>query len=67
MPRSMGRRSSERRPLHSKVGVSQDTLSDKIAKVRRDDPGLSQRAAAGKAAGILGGMTGHTFKGRRKR
>jgi hypothetical protein len=42
-----------KRTLASKVGVSGGILSRKIAKVKRDDPGLTNRQAAGKAAGIL--------------
>lgn len=48
-----------KRTLASKVGVSQDALSRKIEKVRKEDPKLTARQAAGKAAGIL--------KGRKKR
>lgn len=43
-----------KKTLAEKTGVSSKTLSEKIAKVKRDDPGLSNRQAAGKAAGILG-------------
>lgn len=43
----------KKRTLASKTGVSGSVLSRKIAKVKRDDPGLTNRQAAGKAAGIL--------------
>lgn len=43
----------KKRTLASKVGVSSTTLSAKIAKVKRDDPELTNAQAAGKAAGIL--------------
>jgi hypothetical protein len=33
--------------------ASQKRISDKIRKVKRDDPGLSNKAAVGKAFGIL--------------
>jgi hypothetical protein len=49
----------KRKTLARKSGVSQKKLSRKIAKVRRDSPGLTRRQAAGKASGIL--------RGRRKR
>ena len=39
--------------LAKKLRVSQKRLGRKIAEVHRDDPGLSNRAAAGKAKGIL--------------
>jgi hypothetical protein len=42
-----------RKTLAQKVGVSQEKLSRKIAKVRHEDPSLTPRQAAGKAAGIL--------------
>lgn len=38
-----------------------------FARALREDPSLSRRAAIGKAAGILGGQTGHKFKPRKKR
>lgn len=44
--------------LASKIGVGAKMLSSKIAKVKRDDPALSNRQAAGKAAGILAGRKG---------
>lgn len=43
----------KRRTLASKAGVSQERLSRKIAKVRREQPGLTKSQAAGKAAGTL--------------
>lgn len=43
----------KKKTLASKTGVSGSILSRKIAKVKRDDPGLTNRQAAGKAAGIL--------------
>lgn len=52
----------KKRTLASKVGVSADTLSAKIAKVKREDPELSNTAAAGKAAGILRGKKGKGHK-----
>ncbi len=39
--------------LAQKAGLSSKSLSDKIAKIRREDPDITQRAAAGKAVGIL--------------
>ncbi len=33
--------------------VSQERLSRKVAKVRREDPSLTPKQAAGKASGIL--------------
>jgi len=39
--------------LASKSGVSAAALSRKIATVKREDPSLTNRQAAGKAAGIL--------------
>ena len=44
-----------KKTLASKVGVSAETLSAKIEKVRREDPSLTGEQAAGKAAGILRG------------
>jgi len=44
---------AKRKTLARKTGVSQQVLSNKIAIVRREDPGLTSRAAAGKAHGIL--------------
>ena len=52
-------RHGRKRTLASKTGVSAKRLSRKIAKVKRDDPELTNRQAAGKAAG--------TLKSRRKR
>ena len=49
----MARRPTRKRTLASKVGVSSKRMSDKIAKVKRDDPSLTNAQAAGKAAGIL--------------
>ncbi len=55
-----GRRVSRKKTtLARKSGVSQKKLSRKIGIVRREDPSLTRRQAAGKAAGIL--------KSRRKR
>lgn len=34
---------------------SQQKLSAKVSKVRRDDPSLTEKQAVGKAAGILAG------------
>lgn len=48
-----------KKTLASKTGVSQEALSRKIEKVRREDPSLTASQAAGKASGIL--------KGKRKR
>lgn len=42
-----------KKTLASKTGVSSSILSRKIAKVKRDDPSLTNRQAAGKASGIL--------------
>lgn len=42
--------------LAKKVGVGAKLLSKKIAKVKRDSPGLTNRQASGKAAGILKGL-----------
>lgn len=39
--------------LASKAKLSNKALSDKIAKIRREDPDITQKAAAGKAVGIL--------------
>lgn len=47
------KRRKKGKTLASKVGVSQGALSAKIRKVRHDEPGLTGRQAAGKAAGIL--------------
>ena len=44
---------ARKRTLASKTGVSSKHLSRKIATVRREDPSLTSRQAAGKAAGIL--------------
>ena len=46
---------ARKKTLASKIGVGAKTLSEKIRKVKRDDPSLSNRQAAGKAAGILSG------------
>lgn len=43
----------KKQTLARKTGVSQKRLSQKVAKVRRDDPGLTRSQASGKAAGIL--------------
>lgn len=44
-------------PHKGKRGVpgGKKALSRKVAKVRREDPGLSAKQAVGKAAGILRG------------
>lgn len=39
--------------LAQKAGLSAKELSDKIATIRREDPDIEQKAAAGKAVGIL--------------
>ncbi len=39
--------------LAQKSGVTGSALSAKIRKVKHEDPGLTGREAAGKAAGIL--------------
>ena len=39
--------------LAQKAGLSNKELSDKIAKIRREDPSITQKAAVGKAVGIL--------------
>lgn len=49
----MARRTTARRTLASKSGVSSEALSRKIAVVKRENPSLTSRQAAGKAAGIL--------------
>ena len=46
-------RPHKKRTLASKVGVSQKRLAKKIQTVKREDPSLTNRQAAGKAAGIL--------------
>lgn len=51
---------SSKRTLASKVGVPAAKLSRKIATVKREDPSLSNRQAAGKAAGILRHRKKHT-------
>lgn len=45
----------KKKTLASKAGVSGATLSKKIQRVREEDPSLTTRQAAGKAAGILSG------------
>lgn len=47
------RKRKRKRTLAQKVGVSSATLSAKIRRVKHEDPGLTNRQAAGKAAGIL--------------
>ena len=47
-----------RKPLSEKLHISNAKLSAKIAKVKDEDPGLSNRAAVGKAVGILAGRKG---------
>jgi len=49
----MAAKKKRKKTLASKTGVSQSVLSRKIQTVRREDPGLSSAAAAGKAHGIL--------------
>lgn len=50
----MARKSpSRKRTLASKSDVSSAALSRKIATVKREDPSLTSRQAAGKAAGTL--------------
>lgn len=49
------RRKARAKTLASKVGVPSKELARKIAIVKGEDPGLSNRQAAGKAAGILRG------------
>lgn len=44
---------ARKKTLASKTGVSSKKLSRKIATVRREDPSLTSKQAAGKAAGIL--------------
>ncbi len=39
--------------LAQKAGLSNQELSNKIAKIRREDPSITQKAAVGKAIGIL--------------
>jgi len=39
--------------LAKKAGLSNQELSDKIATIRREDPSITQKAAVGKAVGIL--------------
>ena len=41
---------------HGRGNLSSKRLSRKVAKVRRDDRGLTSRQAVGKAAGILRGQ-----------
>jgi hypothetical protein len=43
----------KKRTLSSKVGVSEERLSRKIAIVRREHPDWTMRHVAGAAAGIL--------------
>ena len=43
----------KKKTLARKIGVSGKRLSEKIRKVKTDDPELTSRQAAGKAAGIL--------------
>lgn len=50
--------------LHEKLGVSPEQLSRKIQKVKHDDPGLTNRQAAGKAAGIIEGQERGRGRGR---
>jgi hypothetical protein len=48
-----GKRQARKQTVAQQIGVSGDTLSRKIEKVHRDDPGLSAEQAQGKAVGIL--------------
>jgi hypothetical protein len=57
---------AKKHTLASKVGASSAEMSAKIEKVREEDPGLTSRQAAGKAAGILAGRHGKKFKGKKK-
>ena len=55
-----------RETLASKLGVSARRLSRKIELVQREDPSLTPRQAAGKAAGILRNV-GKKPRGRKRR
>ena len=43
----------KRKTLAKKLGISSSRLSKKIGIIKRESPGISPRAAVGKAAGIL--------------
>jgi hypothetical protein len=49
----MSKSRSQKQTLARSTGVSAERLSKKIQLVRREDPNLTSRQAAGKAAGIL--------------